>query len=92
MISLAGTLIVPKADRAAVEQLLPTHIAATRAEPGCLLVQVVADRCDPGRYLVAERFTSRAAFDAHQFRAQASVWGRATAHLARQYQVTDSDG
>lgn len=75
-----------------VAALLPGHIAATRAEPGCLLFQVVADRCVPSRYLVAERFTNAAAFAAHQSRAKASDWGRATLHLQRQYQVTDSDG
>ena len=91
MIRLAGTLIVPQTDKAMVAALLPAHIEATRAEPGCLMFQVVADRCDPTRYLVAERFASRTAFDAHQARAQNSEWGRTTAHLERQFQVTDSD-
>lgn len=90
MINLAGTLIVPEPAKALVEALLPAHVAATRAEPGCLLFQVVADRCDPTRYLVAQRFATRAAFDAHQARAQSSNWGRATADLVRHYHLTDS--
>lgn len=89
MIRLAGNLYVPPELRSRVAALLPDHIAATRAEPGCLLFQVVPDRCDPGRYLVAERFVSRAAFDAHQARSSISDWGRATAGLERQYQIAE---
>ena len=83
MIRRAGILMVPEADRAIVAALLPRHVAATQAEPGCLLFQIVPDRCDPGRYLVAEHFTDKAAYDAHQIRARASDWGQATAHLTR---------
>lgn len=89
MICLTGFLLVPEPDRAMVERRLPDHIAATKAEPGCLFFQVQPDRCDPGRWLVAERFADRASFDAHQTRSRASDWGRATAHLTRQFQITN---
>ena len=92
MICLTGILLVPEPDRAMVARLLPDHVAATKAEPGCLFFQVQPDRCDPTRWLVAERFADRAAFDAHQTRTRASNWGRATAHLERQFQITDPGG
>ncbi len=87
-IVLTGTLTCQPADRAMVEALLPEHQRLTREEPGCLLFQIVADRCDPCRFLVAERFTDQAAFAAHQARSKASAWGRATAHLHRAFQIT----
>ncbi len=89
MIALAGTLSVGPQDRALVESLLPDHIRLTRQEPGCRLFQVVADRCNPDQLLVAERFTDRASFDAHQARTAHSAWGKATAHLTRCYQISE---
>lgn len=92
MICLTGTLLVPETDRPMVATLLPAHCAASRAEPGCLFFQVVPDHCNPGRWLVAERFADKASFDAHQISARVSEWGRATAHLERQYQISEPDG
>ena len=91
MIAVAGVLSCGEADRAMVEGLLVDHIRLTLAEPGCLMFQVVADRCDPCRFLVAERFKDSAAFQAHQTRTAASAWGKATAHLQRDFQITDTD-
>ncbi len=87
-IALTGTLICQPADRAMVEALLPEHLRLTREEPEYLLFQIVADRCDPCRFFVAERFTDQAAFAAHQVRSKASAWGRATTHLHRAFQIT----
>lgn len=90
MIALAAIITCGPRDRALVESLLPEHIRLTRQEPGCLLFQVVPDRCDPDRLLVAERFVDGAAFAAHQARTANSSWGRATQHLKRAYQVTET--
>lgn len=85
---LSGHLDVPDADIATVEAHLPTHIALSRAEAGCISFDVRPDPANPNRYLVDEEFRDQAAFDAHQARVKASDWGKATAHLAREYQIT----
>ncbi|KFE35388.1 hypothetical protein DW2_08162 [Thioclava atlantica] len=38
---------------------------------------------------MTERFATRADFEAHQARVKASDWGRATAGIARDYQITE---
>lgn len=89
MIRLTGYIDVPADRLAAVATALPDHIALTRAEPGCLSFDVTPDPTHPGRFTVAERFTDRAAFDAHQDRAGASPWAEITAGIARTYQVEE---
>ena len=61
---------------------LPEHVRLTRAEPGCLSFEVTPTD-DPLAWRVEERFTDRAAFDAHQRRTRASAWGAATAAIRR---------
>lgn len=87
-ITLSGHVVVPAADLEAVKARLPDHIRLTLAEPGCLSFDVRPAPNDPGRYLVNEHFRDRAAFDAHQARVKSSDWGRATAHLARKYEIS----
>lgn len=84
-VTLTGTLTCANADEAnLVRRLLPAHIAASRAEPGCLRFDVTPRAC--GRvWDVSEEFTCAAAFDAHQRRTQASPWGSATAHIMRAF-------
>ena len=85
MITLSGRLISGNAVEAdLVASLLPEHIRLTRAEPGCLSFSVTRTS-DPLVWQVEERFTDRAAFDAHQARNRASAWYKATAHLRRDY-------
>jgi quinol monooxygenase YgiN len=63
-----------------VARLLGPHIAATRAEPGCL--EFTALRCteQPDDFVLYERYASRDAFDAHrasphfQTIVQARIW------------------
>lgn len=62
------------------------HVAATRAEPGCLSFELRQSE-NPLVFDVAEHFRDRAAFDAHKARSAASDWGRATATLERRYSV-----
>lgn len=86
-IFLDGYLEVPPERVADVTQALPEHIALTRAEPGCLSFKVTPSPDDPGRFLVSEIFTNRAAFDAHQARAKTSAWAEITAGLSRHYTI-----
>ncbi len=79
---------VPPAHWDAVLAALPAHIAATRAEPGCLRFEVTPDRAT-GRLLVEELFADRAGFEAHQARVLQSPWGRLTKGMKRRYQVTE---
>lgn len=71
-----------------VRRHLPEHIRLSRAEAGCLHFDVTQD-ADPLVWTVSERFTTRAAFDAHQRRVKASAWGQATNGIMRSYEVTD---
>lgn len=70
---------------------MPEPIRLSRAEPGCIFLAVTPS-ADAAVGQVEERFVDRAAFDAHQRRTQNSVWGQATAGIAREYQVPDEDG
>lgn len=90
---LTGFLIcrtLEEADRVAA--LLPDHIRLTRAEPGCNLFEVIRSMADPVRFAVREIYATRADFMAHQARAQASIWGRSTKGIPRDYVLTEADG
>lgn len=88
-VTLQGTLRCANAAQAElVLRHLPEHILLSRAEAGCLQFDVTRS-ADPLVWIVSERFTTRAAFDAHQARVKSSVWGQATADIARSYSVTD---
>ena len=49
-----------------VERLLGPHIAATRAEPGCLEFTALRSTEHPDAFVLYERYASREAFDAHR--------------------------
>lgn len=84
-VRLTGRLICTTSDDAAlVRALLPAHIRASRAERGCLGFEVTPESCGLV-WTVSEEFLSEAAFDAHQMRTKASTWGRATAHITRDF-------
>ncbi|WP_108853355.1 putative quinol monooxygenase [Albidovulum aquaemixtae] len=89
-VTLRGFLIarsLEEADR--VSMLLPDHIRLTRAELGCLRFEVLRSHADPCRFAVTEAFRDRAAFDAHRARAAASVWGRTTKGIPRDYEIRE---
>ncbi len=88
-IVLTGHIDVPAERLDAVRAALPRHIALTRAEPGCLAFDVTEDPRRAGRFEVRERFTDRAAFDAHQQRMRASDWARVTAGIPRHYSIAE---
>jgi quinol monooxygenase YgiN len=58
------------------------HVAASRAEPGCLFFEI-AQTDDPLVWQVEELFRDAAALAVHRARTAASVWGAATAEIAR---------
>lgn len=89
-VTLQGTLTcATPQDAELIARLLPDHIRRSRAEPGCRSFEVTQTG-DPLIWLVAETFATRAAFDAHQARTRASVWGQTTAHIARSYTVAEA--
>jgi quinol monooxygenase YgiN len=86
-IHLNGRLIcATPADAALVAAHLPTHIALSRAEPGCLAFDVTPT-ADPMIWAVSETFVDQMAFDAHQTRTRASDWYRHTGHIRREFAV-----
>ncbi len=88
-VTLRGFLIcrsLEEADR--VSAMLPDHIRATRAEPGCLTFEVLRSSADPVRFAVHEVFRDKAAFEAHQARIRGSAWWRATQNIPRDYKLS----
>ncbi|MDC0610388.1 antibiotic biosynthesis monooxygenase [Vibrio sp.] len=85
---LQGYILVPKNDLAAVHRELPNHKLLTKAEPGCLTFDVTPDSSNFLRFNVYEEFTDREAFEHHQRRVKASVWGEVTSNVERFYKVS----
>jgi quinol monooxygenase YgiN len=75
-------------ERAAVLAHRAAHVAATRAESGCLSF-TIDDTDDPMVFDVMESFRDRAAFDAHQARTRDSDWFAATKGILRDFRVED---
>lgn len=80
-----------EADLRAVLDHAAAHVAASRAEPGCLQFDMVRVGAAPGDapagravFAVAERFADEAAYRAHQARTRSSDWGAATRDIPRQ--------
>ncbi|MBT9382713.1 antibiotic biosynthesis monooxygenase [Pseudooceanicola sp. CBS1P-1] len=91
MIRLSGRLICPTPEAVGrLNRHLPEHTALTRAEPGCLSFEVTPT-VDPLVWRVEEKFTDRAAFDAHQARTGASRWAEVTADITRDYEISDTE-
>jgi quinol monooxygenase YgiN len=89
MILVAGILTcATEAEADTVRRHLPQHIALSLAEPGCLTFNI-EPTADPLVWQLDESFVSRAAFEAHQTRTRASIWYAATAHLARDFAMTE---
>ncbi|PRY26286.1 quinol monooxygenase YgiN [Aliiruegeria haliotis] len=88
-VSLSGHIDIPADRLQEIAAALPEHIRLTRAEPGCVHFDVTPDADVPGRYIVSERFASRAAFEAHQARTRASDWGRISAGIPRHFEISE---
>ena len=89
MIRLRGHLVCVTDDEvAAVNANLATHIALTRAEPGCLGFEVTPTD-DPMVFEVMETFRTRDDFNAHQTRTRDSLWFHATRSILRDFRVEE---
>ena len=85
MIGLSGRLICDNAlDMMLALNLLPTHVALSRDEPGCLRFDIQQDE-DPLIWHLSELFVNADAFAAHQARNKASEWGQASTGIAREF-------
>lgn len=89
MITLTGYIAVPDQDIAMVQAHAPEHTRLSLEEDGCLEFNLNVDPTNPNKYLVDELFKDRAAFDVHSKRAKASEWGKATAHLERNFKISE---
>jgi quinol monooxygenase YgiN len=49
-----------------VEAILARHVAATRAEPGCVTFLASRSEDDPDRFLLYEQYVDESAFQAHR--------------------------
>ena len=88
-VALSGLLIC--ADLAQLKIVLDhvaRHIAASRAEPGCLFFDI-SQSDDPLIWRVEELYTSEDALQAHKARTKASLWAEKTAMLTRDIHQID---
>lgn len=67
-----------------------SHVAASRAEPGCLHFGI-AQTDDPLVWHVEELFRDKAALEAHRARTRQSAWAAATANIARNIREIAAD-
>jgi quinol monooxygenase YgiN len=88
-IHLQGHMDVTASRITAVSKAVVDHIRLTRAEPGCISFEITPCPIVEGRFLVAEIFENRAAFDHHQARTGQSIWAEITAGLPREYEITE---
>ena len=88
-VKLSGYILAPAADLPHIRAGLADHIAASRAEPGCISFEMSEDGNQPGRFNLEEEFVDRAAFDQHRARTQASPWAEACKNIERHYDITE---
>lgn len=69
-------------------ELLPDHVAQSRAEPGCLRFDLSQDD-DPLIWNLNEIFADKQAYAAHQYRTGDSKWGAASDAFRREYHRND---
>ncbi|MBA4490018.1 putative quinol monooxygenase [Paracoccus sp. S1E-3] len=82
-VALSGLLICADLDQLKIVlDHLRAHIAASRAEPGCLFFDITQSD-DPLIWRVEELYTDEAALAAHKARTKASLWAEKTAALTR---------
>lgn len=89
MIKLTGRLVCKSAEEVElVRQYLPEHKELTMEETGCVSFEVT-ETTNSLIWKVEELFTNQATFDAHQKRTRASVWGKETSAIAREYEISE---
>ena len=85
-----GTITCDTAELGIFLEAVAEHIRLSRTEPGCIEFEIRQSADDPCRFLVAERFENRAAFEAHTTRTRASAgWGK-TRHMPRDFVIKTS--
>ena len=89
-INVRGHIDVPASELNDFAAALGEHFRLSRAEPGCLLFEIVKAAGKPGRFLVKETFVDRAAFDIHTGRSRTSEWWAKTGHIARHLSVRET--
>jgi quinol monooxygenase YgiN len=78
-------VIKPKAEGAgAVREFLGSMIAATRDEDGCEMYDLVVGDDDPDTWLMIEKWSSRAHWDAHMATPHVAKGNEALAGLLRE--------
>jgi quinol monooxygenase YgiN len=87
---LKGHIVVPETDLAPVLAELPTHIALTLEEEGCLRFEVKQHPEAGNVFSVYEEFSDRVAFEAHQQRVRASAWEKVAARAKRYYELSEA--
>lgn len=81
--ALSGRLVCAgPAELMAVLAHVEDHVAASRAEPGCLYF-AISQTEDPLVWQVEELFRDEQALEAHRARTAASDWAAATGGIAR---------
>jgi len=88
---LNGHIDVPAEQWETVSAALPTHVALTHEEPGCISFEVTKCPDVDNRFLVAEIFENQAAFEAHQARTKASDWFKISADCPREFHIETRD-
>ncbi|MGO2342358.1 putative quinol monooxygenase [Vibrio litoralis] len=88
---LQGYIIVLEKDLELIINELENHRLLTWQEEGCLAFSVEQCSNNPCRFNVYEEFTDQAAFDIHQQRVKASLWGRVSQNAKRYYQITNEN-
>ncbi|MDR3514759.1 MAG: putative quinol monooxygenase [Azospirillaceae bacterium] len=74
MLLIIGTIRLPEGRLDSARPIMASMIEATRAEAGCLDYSYAEDILDPGLIHIAERWTDRAALDAHLLSAHMAKW------------------
>ncbi|PTP11443.1 antibiotic biosynthesis monooxygenase [Vibrio sp. 10N.286.51.C3] len=86
---LSGYIEIPENELEVVTTELDTHIELTRQEAGCLVFEVTQCNDTPTRFNVYEEFTDKPAFELHQARVKASLWGQVTTNVKRSYSIEE---
>lgn len=95
MILVEGSFRLPPERLAEANAAIAPVVAASRAEAGCIEYAYGVDAIDPGRFIVLEKWDSRAALDAHFASAHMKRWQETRTALgfhARAIRIHDTDG
>ncbi|MBU2896235.1 putative quinol monooxygenase [Vibrio hepatarius] len=84
---LKGFILIPESEIELIKNELVNHQSLTLDESGCITFQITENINNPLRLDVYEEFTDKAAFEYHQKRVKASLWGKVTTNCQRHYEV-----